>query len=192
MRCAIVFSALLVLVSCQMTGAPPTVHKVTEEQDLRGRQIQEPALQVAIPALAARARLLRSGRNGDVDTWSSRDGISLSFQQGVLVASRGLGHDLMGADAARTLVALAEGGAGIYRRKMRYLTGDYQSVWLAAGCSLQAAGGEGGLLRMEEHCRAGNLDFTNQFWLDRNDSIVRSRQWISPQLGYIDAYRTRP
>lgn len=149
--------------------------------------LQGPALQVTIPARQARAVLSHSGVNGPVETWQAVDGVAVSFDRGVLVASRGLGHDLMGADADGTLTALAGGGAEVYRRKMRYLSGEHHSFWLNAGCKVIRREVEGGLLRVDESCKTHAHSFTNRFWLDGGGGIRRARQWVSPEVGYLEA-----
>lgn len=141
----------------------------------------EPLLQITLPAQGARATLKRVGVNGDVETWQSGDGVSVSLRRGVVVATRGLGFDLMGADAGPTLAALSGGPAGPYRHQMRYLTGDNHSTYLSAGCTMAQAGG-----RHEETCITHRGRFTNLYWLDSAGRILKSRQWIATEIGYLE------
>jgi hypothetical protein len=185
------FMALTVLVGCQ-----PVVQKLTGKAaqgqvTLPTEALFGPEMQVQIPSRGADAKLWRVAVNKDVETWLATDNISLSFQHGVLVASRGLGFDLMGADAQTTLNAIAGRGPEVYRRQMRYLTGDNHSTYLIAGCSLTFVGPEtvGGqrLQHLEEQCQARENLFTNLFWLNGSGQIVQSRQWVSPQIGYLSS-----
>ena len=150
---------------------------------------EAPRMQVAIPARGADTLVSLVARNGDVETWLAVDDISVSFRQGVLVATRGLGHDLMGAGAETTLAALAGMGEAVYRRQMRYLTGEHHTTYLTAGCSMSPAGTETvGTLRLQRHeetCEARDHRFTNVFWSDGAGRILRSRQWVSPEVGYL-------
>ncbi len=146
-------------------------------------------MRVRIPSRQADAILSRVAVSADVTTWSAVDNVTLSFRQGVLVASRGLGFDLMGADAQATLDAFAGRGEETYRRQMRYLTGEHHSTYLTAGCRMARAGSEGNkelrLQRFDEHCKASDNKFTNSYWLDGSGNVVRSKQWVSPEIGYI-------
>lgn len=181
---------LVVLAACQpilpsMSVAPAGGQTVT----VSAVALATPTMRVQIPSRGADAILTRTAISGDVATWFAVDNISLSFRQGVLVASRGLGFDLMGADASGTLDAFDGAPPPVYRRQMRYLTGDHKSIYLMAGCSMQSAGSE--LIagtrtdRFEEQCKARQWTITNQFWRDQAGTIVRSRQWVSPEIGYV-------
>ncbi len=157
---------------------------------LPGQDRQAPALlvsrdealmQIGIPKLGAQANLKRIGENQGVETWQSGDGVSVSVQQGVVVATRGLGFDLMAADVSPTLSAMAGGDPGPYRRQMRYLTGDNHSRYLAAGCVMETRNGT-----FTESCKTHRGSFTNQYQGDTGDAILASRQWISPEVGYLE------
>lgn len=182
--------AALLLTGCQpalqrLSGAPAPVPAALSPEVLASTPMQ-----VRIPSRGAAAALFRVAVNQDVETWLSADNVSLSFRQGVLVASRGLGFDLMGADATGTLAALQGGGEAIYRRQMRFLTGDHRTTYLMAGCTMAAAGAEmvagKQTQRLEEHCEAHRHKFTNLFWVDGSGKILRSRQWVSPEIGYLE------
>lgn len=181
-----------------LAGCQPVIQPVL--QRIAGAQVRQqaslsradsagPVMQVQIASRNANAELSRVAISNGVETWLAVDNISLSFRQGVLVASRGLGFDLMAADAAGTLTAIAGQGPPVYRRQMRYLTGEHHSTYLMAGCSMKMVGIEavGGqrLNRLEEKCRARRDVFTNIFWLNASGAVVESRQWVSPQIGYI-------
>jgi hypothetical protein len=189
MRPCLLAASLVLLSGCQpvlqqLSGSEPS--KVTS---LSAAVLTGPVMQVEIASRGANAPLSRVAVNGDVETWLAVDNISVSLRQGVLVASRGLGFDLMGADAQGTLDALAGYDGGVYRRQMRYLTGEQHSTYLMAGCSMVAIGSETvegqRLRRFEESCKARQNEFTNIFWLDGNGTVIRSRQWLSPEIGYL-------
>lgn len=171
--------AALALVSA-LAGCLPGQRVVPDLSAVPG----EALLRVYIPSRNASALLKRAGSNGDVETWISPDNVSIALRQGVVVATRGLGFDMMGGDAGNTLAALAAPGGGVYRRQMRYLTGDNHSTWIAAGCGMKAGDG-----RFEERCLARRDRFTNLYWTDGAGRVIRSRQWISPQVGQIDIGR---
>ena len=67
----------------------------------------QPVLYAALPKRNAASLLGLTGRNDTVLTWQTPDNISLSFDEGVLTATRGLGFDLMSAETAETRRMLA-------------------------------------------------------------------------------------
>ena len=181
MKPLVLVVAALALAACQ-----PSPKQQAEMAAAAQPFLTAPLIKAEIPARKATAVLRPVGQNGPVTTWQTVDQITLSFSDGVLVASRGLGFDLMGADAAPTRSALAGQSPEIYRRKMRYLTGDNHSTWLTAGCSMRAVGAEAGLRRFEESCKARSNTFTNVYLLDSAGQVASSRQWLSPKIGYVD------
>lgn len=177
-----------------LAGCQPIVQRITGAQPnqqvtLDLNAAANATMRVQIVSRQAETVLSRIAVSNGVETWLSVDDISLSFQQGVLVASRGLGFDLMGANADATLQAMAGQGGPVYRRQMRYLTGDHQSTYLMAGCSMAFKGMDvvngKHLERFEEKCQARRHVFTNVFWRNASGMIVQSRQWISPEVGYL-------
>jgi len=190
MRLLLYVVVLSLTMGCQpvlqrLLDTPPAPQNLT----LTSEMLTAPVMRVDIPSRNARAQLSRVAVNKDVETWMAVDNISLSFRQGVLVASRGLGFDLMGADAQGTLNAFSGQGEEVYRRQMRYLSGDNHSTYLMAGCRMKTIGIEvidtQRLQRLEETCKARQNDFTNIFWLNETGDIVQFKQWLSPETGYI-------
>ncbi len=146
----------------------------------------EALLFVAAPALQAQAPMKLVGSSNGVDTWMSADRYSVSLQDGVVVATRGFGFDLMGADAEATLRALAAPGSGPYARQLRYLASDNRSTWTRAGCRVDFAVDTSDANRMEEVCTTYSEAFTNTYWLGAAGQILQSRQWVSAEVGYLD------
>lgn len=150
----------------------------------------ETLLQARLNDSAGSVSMKRVGRNGSIDTWMSKDRYTISLDHGVLVATRGFGFDVMGSDAEPTLLGLRGGQAGVYTRRMRYLTGNEQSTWVQAGCRIgdptREITAKGSVLRYTEVCQARRQSYTNSFWTADSGRIVRSRQWVSAEIGYID------
>jgi hypothetical protein len=96
----------------------------------------EPLLFVEFPQPGTQALMALAGRNGDVITWASADGRSISLRQGVLVATRGFGFDLMSADVTGTLAALS-GGPRDYERHVSYLDGENRTVLRSFACRME-------------------------------------------------------
>lgn len=151
-------------------------------------------LRATIPSRNAKATLAPVGVEGTVTTWETRDHVSLSFDRGVLVATRGLGFDLMGTNAGPTLAALAGHGAPVYRRQMRYLDGQDHSAYVVVGCSMKTGVGPAAprgarLRRHTETCKGVRFAFSNIYWTDRKGEVRKAREWVSPQIGYLETER---
>ena len=125
------------------------------------------------------------GRNGDVETWMSQDRFSLSLDRGVLVATRGFTHDMMAGQSAETLAALSGELSESYTRRLRYLDSNEKSFWLQTECSVKPADETAGH-SLQEICKGFARSYDNQFRLGADRSIISSKQWISPQNGYLE------
>lgn len=187
---------LLVVSVFLLSGCQPLLDKISSQQEpervsLPPDALSGPRLVVQIPLRKTTATLARIGVNADVETWITADNVSLSFRQGILVATRGLGFDLMGASATGTLAALSGAEKGVYRRQMRYLTGDNHTTYLMAGCQMDHLATEvrsGQTLQpFQESCVAAGHKFTNLFWINASGTIQQSLQWVSPEVGYLQS-----
>lgn len=125
--------------------------------------------------------LIGVGQNGDVSTFTTPDGVSFAFESGMLVATRGLGADLMTADVGQSLHALSAGGGAGVVRIHRYLDGDEQIMIRSFVCDIRRDAG--GIWR--ERCSGPLLEFENTYQIAADGTLVGSRQWISPLRGYL-------
>lgn len=155
-------------------------------------------LRVAIPETGARATLAPVAESGDVTVWQTLDGITLSLQGGVLIATRGLGDDLMSADVAGDVAMLrGTGGGGYYPHIRTYLDGEDQTVFRSYQCrrtgqartTLQIDGAARAARRIAARCTSPRHEFTNVYWLDATGTVLKSRQWISPAMQYMETER---
>jgi hypothetical protein len=152
---------------------------------------------VSIPALNARGVVTPIARNGNVITWKTPDNTTMSFDQGVVVSTRGLGDDLMGADIAHTLAALQGGASNWAPRIHGYMNGEYQSYFATFQCRRTAtqpdvvriSGAEYSVTRTDETCLNDELQVENTYWRDRSGVMVKSRQWVSRGVGYMETER---
>ncbi|MGB8814165.1 MAG: YjbF family lipoprotein, partial [Paracoccaceae bacterium] len=97
-----------------------------------------PMIQAEIPALGLTSYMVPFGQNGDVETWSSADDRTVSFREGIMVATRGFGPDIMQATAPS--IAKVSSGSGTYDRVYQYLDGGDQVQNFAYRCTLANAG----------------------------------------------------
>lgn len=146
-------------------------------------------LWVEIPQMDAAARLVPAGDSQSVTTWRAPDDVTIALDDGVLVATRGLGFDLMGADISATRAALRDEGAQGYMRRMRYLDGANDDVMRRFECFMDDVPAEDGARAMRERCAGlgadSGLAFTNLYVLDAQGDVLRSRQWVSPEIGML-------
>ena len=131
-----------------------------------------------VPVFGVAAPFSLSGTNQNVDTYLTSSGVSVSLRNGLLVATRGLGFDLMTADVAETLAALGANEDRVVRIH-RYLDGDNQIITNSFVCSLARPDVD----VIIERCVSTYLVFENTYNFDMNGEIIASEQWVSPQIG---------
>lgn len=133
-----------------------------------------------------------AGRNGDVSTFTAAGIVTLSMRSGVILATRGFGDDLMSAEVPAGAQLTRTGQS--YQRVYHLFDGQNQILTLAAQCSTGVAGAErirsGGRILatriIAETCQSEARPIENRFWLAPSGRIVRARQWVSPDIGYVE------
>ena len=151
-----------------------------------------PVLFASIKTRNAFATLSSAGKNRDVETWISADGISLSFNRGVLVSTRGLGYDLMAADVSDVLKSILA-GSGTAIRYHGYLNGEDQIYQRSFYCSIHTKGREvldifeinNSTRHIIETCNNPEISLENHYWITDAGKIIQSQQWIGPDIEYI-------
>ncbi|MBL4813133.1 MAG: YjbF family lipoprotein [Rhodobacteraceae bacterium] len=146
-----------------------------------------------LPELGLSATLAQVAHNGAVEVWTTADGVTLSLNNGVLVATRALGYDLISADVSGTLAALNGGGGADYPRIHSYLGGNGQTVFRSFICSLSAPVAESFVSferqrqthRYTETCHSSDVMIENTYWLGHEGAMWRARQWVGPEIGYL-------
>ncbi len=150
-----------------------------------------------INALGITELARKTAQNGADTTWISQSGFSVSFKDGVVVATRGLvGEDIMAANAPGLRDALRAGG-GTVNRAMETLDSLNQIQTTTFTCTVAAVGTETINLgireqqanRFDENCRGSAVIFDNIYWLDDQGEIVASRQYVSPTVAYLRSNR---
>lgn len=171
--------------------------------DLRGSLTPEVVAQADRAVLITRfptrsnAQILftRETRNGDAVSWLSPSLELMVLERGLLSQTRGTGGDLMSADLAEVHVAIA-GRAGEAVRIHRYLDGENHTVADSFVCdyarqfdTVSAYFRQIPATRIDETCAGAEYIFENQYWSDGSGRIVRSVQWVSEALGYVEIER---
>ena len=120
--------------------------------------------------------LIESETNRDTVTYFTPDGISVALKQGVLVGTRGLGFDLMTADVTEVIGSLHSGARAV--RIHHYLDGEDKVVMRSFICDYA------GHTTVTETCYSDGFEIQNRYTM-HSGRITASRQWISPEQGYI-------
>ena len=131
------------------------------------------------------------------EVWLSADGRTVTTQNGMLIATRGMSYDLMGADvgAARSLLEKTITGKIElnYFRAYKYLAADNQEKIIEVSCVFSKESQETifvfekpyKTLRVSENCESGSLQFKNTYWVEKNGMIRKSQQWHGQNIGLI-------
>jgi hypothetical protein len=179
--------AALALGGCDqaMRGALGSLDLTDNVAAVQPQLVGEDRLDVVIPAREARARLGPVARTGDVTVWQTLDGITLSMRQGLLVATRGLGDDLMSAEVDGVLALLrGASGEGPVPHIRSRLDGEDRTEFRSYQCRRDAGGTDAGLRRVEVLCISPQDRFTNTYWLNSAGAVIRS-----PALGHLESTR---
>lgn len=158
------------------------------------RSVKEPLVLAVLEETQRTALLAEFGRNGPYRTFRTSTQQTLTFRDGVLTGTRGLGYDLMSSDAAAATAMIRARRSGEVNRVYRHLSGENHEVPTTMRCTIEAEGAETvtvasgashAATRMRETCRADALTVRNTYWVTGSGEIVQSIQWISPEVGKV-------
>lgn len=175
-------------------------HKGTQSQDPAAQrqmleQVGRPILAVSVPKTRYASMMTPYGQNRNIETWASGTPETVSLRDGILVATRGFGSDIMSSVAPD--VARVRSGSGSFNRTYYYLDGADQPKSLAFSCQFSANGPEDVVIvglsypshRVTEVCANPTLSFQNSYWFDGSGKLRQSDQYVSPQLGVMRLQR---
>lgn len=146
-----------------------------------------PLIQAGFENLGRTQIMAMTGRNGAMRTYMTPAEEALILRGGMLVGTRGLGHDLSVAEP-QTEGLIRAGAAGSGTRIMRYFAGDGVERPLQFACTV-GAGPRAGVT--VETCEGHGTSFQNSYMV-QGGQIAVSRQWIGPNLGYVTIQTLRP
>lgn len=156
-------------------------------------QLKEPVMLAELDDGARVALLVPLGQNGSVRTWTTVDRQTISVRAGRVVATRGLGADLMSSSAPRP----GQGG----RYALATLNAAHEPVRIGVECRTTSSGAKTLVLasgerlsvtHIVEECFAGETAFRNEFWRGANGQIRQSRQWLGTATGFLTLQVLRP
>lgn len=136
--------------------------------------------------------MVKAGNNGSRTTWIDGESISVTEENGIVVATRGLPRDIMGAEAGGTWNAIRAGG-GTTQKRLDFLDDQDQISAEVLQCRIASMGSDPvtrlkrtyPAQRFQEECSGEGLSLTNIYWLNPSGRIIRSLQAVSPDAGYL-------
>ena len=146
---------------------------------------------------------LDSGKNGTLtqypgegfgQTWLGADGATITLDHGVLMASRGMGDDLMSSISQMPNWMEIKNKNNSYAKNLDYLSGNNKIITLYMKCKV-SSNYKSEIIKIwdvsfivkkyEEKCTHKDGLVTNEYYLDDRMVVRKSRQFHSPTLGYI-------
>ena len=121
--------------------------------------------------------------------------MSITLENGLLVATRGFAQGLRAASVSGVIQALVKSG-GTAVRQMEYLDGLDQISTQVLQCSIASGGAETlnildkqvSTERFDEVCVSNSLAFTNVYCISDAGSIVKSHQLVSQGVGFLQIF----
>lgn len=178
----------LSLLTSLMPKKPDPAAQITPAQMAQAAlaQLREPVMLAVLEGSGKTALLVPYGENGAVRTWTTLDRQTVSLRQGRLIATRGLGHDLMSLSAPDP-----RGGGG--RLVLTTLNAANEPARLRLDCRqgegvaerIVLASGEAVAVRRVTETCSGDADAVNTFWIGPDGRTRQSRQWLGPTAGYL-------
>lgn len=193
MRAVFLLALMLAMAGCSSTGegqrlardvvariAPGLLPADPVPRYQRLEQAGAPALTVTHAPTGRRAALRRVGQMADGTVlWLAPDGAGFSFLDGVLVATRGAGADLQGADVSELLALMRSGHSGTAERFHAYLDGTGGIALRSYVCTVTQGVGQ-----VLEDCAGLTGDFINSYQIaPGGGGVLASRQHPGPLSG---------
>lgn len=134
----------------------------------------------------------RDSGPGEITVWRTDSNETVTVRGGVLIATRGLGGDLLS-----TEVQIAGGGLGPAaggERIFQIFGGNNKQTTLTLACEVSDLGPETidiieirhATRHLREHCQGSSGAITNDYWIDAGRGLIwQSRQWAGPHVGYL-------
>lgn len=148
-----------------------------------------PEITVLMQQRGVKFRMFLIETDGAHQVWAAEDGAQITLTDGVLTATRGFGADLMSAEAP-SWAALTDRQSN-HARLQYVLSGEGQTRRIAFDCSVTSGEGSGVAAgrKLVETCSSEIGTTRNEYWLGPDNHLLKSREWVSPGLGYIEILR---
>ncbi len=174
----------------EMRTRPKEKTKVAEvkKTGLWLSKFNQPIILISSLDKTKEATLVALGNNEEKLTWVSADGISVSYDNGVLIATRGYSQDLLSLKY-KNPADLFSASEIEYDKVHRYLSGENNYHDLYFKCMgikkfskpIVILGNNLSVDTFVEKCEHSSYNYENEYDLLAGTTIVlRSKQWISP------------
>ena len=126
-------------------------------------------------------------------TWLAVDGSTVTLENGLLKATRGMGDDLMGSEISLE-INWSELEEVSYERRMVYLRLDNKTLINEYSCTLAEMNSmetinlfdaEFSVNHVQETCRGAAGSFVNDYYIDTEGLVRNSRQYQGEKIGYM-------
>lgn len=183
--------AFLVLMACSPAVNPSGLRAQLTPAQIA--QLQVPMIFVSAPDSGVAATLVPVRQAGPMRIWQARDGVQIITRDGLVSGTRGLGHDLMSAELAGLMAALA-GGPARYARQTSYLEGDLRTTIVTFDCTTRRAAttGQAPVVTIWRETCVGPDSFENTYHRGADGTLWWSRQWVSAPFGALEIEAIRP
>ena len=142
-----------------------------------------PAIWLTLPTRGVKFSMTQLDHDGDVTIWAAKDSSQTTLRNGMLIATRGFGRDLMSANVP-TVATLLSGKA--HTRSYYDLDGTDTMIRHDFTCTTTQSNADAKPFarHLIERCDSEIGTISNEFWLDSAARLQKSRQWISQGVGY--------
>ena len=178
----------------------PNISNVSRKEISKDRKwlskFKQPIILLTSSDGRSQATLVALGNYKNKLTWVSSDGISVSFEDGILIATRGYSQDLMESEHGN-IKNLFNLSTKSRNKTYRYLDGQNNYEEQKFSCSItfkknttsQILDLDLKTTELKEVCESEDSRHTNLYYLLPDTGIVlKSKQWISQNNGYIICY----
>lgn len=178
------------------TARPPvTVAQINQALATKS----EPLALVTVETRKASALVIQIGRNGNYRTYATEQRQTLTFRDGMITSTRGLGGDLMSSEETALLSLVSRKSTGNAPYTMRFLTGEDVTATLHYTCAVSRDGTAPVRLgkintvaqKMTAQCTGSDGSFSNTYLVDGAGDIISTRQWLGAFTGYVAGQQLR-
>ena len=157
---------------------------------------KQPIIAISASERSNKVTLVALGDYKDTLTWVSADGISLSFFNGILIATRGYSQDLI-ESRNEYKNQIFKGYQKSYKKTFRYLGGENEYEDLIFTCTIKSRLNHVTKIlnislnttKFTETCNSETKNHENYFFvLPGTNIVLKSKQWISPSQGSLLIY----
>lgn len=172
-----------------LPAAPASAPTVRFAQVL---QADAPQMQLSVERVRASGIVVLDVTRDGTRTWLSPEGASFATRGGLLVATRGLGGDMLSSDVSQSQALLSARRNGQAQRFHTFIDGTDKAVTQTFVCDITVTGPRAIRIQnqpvnttlMAENCANPTTQFQNLYWIETGTArISQSRQWAGEPTG---------